>query len=448
MLKILIVDDEESFRQRLANLFQRKGFQVSEAASGAAALALSRKERFEVALLDIVLPDRDGVEILRELKEASAEIQVIMMTGNATVENAIASMKLGAYDYLIKPFNLEELFILVERAGELNALRRDKELLQRERDRQRKFSELVGESAHTRQVLQLIEKVAPTDLTVLITGDTGAGKEVVARTIHWRSERRSKPLVVINCSAIQDSLLESEMFGYAKGAFTGAAQDKRGLIEVASTGTLFLDEIGDVSPDFQAKLLRFLESGEYRPVGSTHFARGDVRIIAATNRNLKKLMEEGKFREDLFYRLNVFHIHLLPLRERKEDVPLLVEYCLKKICFRIGKCAPGISEAAMAILQNYPWPGNVRELNNVIERAVILSSGAEITAEDLPSDIQRGIPPKAPENLPRSLAELERIHILYTLEQTGGNKTRAAEILGITKKTLYHKLRMYGLLEA
>lgn len=448
MLKLLIVDDEESFRQRLAGLFQRKGFQVSEAASGAEGLALSRKERFEVVLLDIVLPDGDGVEILRKLKEASPEIQVIMMTGNATVENAIASMKLGAYDYLIKPFNLEELFILVERAGELNALRRDKELLQRERDRQRQFSELVGESAHTRQVLQLIEKVAPTDLTVLLTGDTGTGKEVAARTIHWRSERRHKPFVVINCSSIQDTLLESEMFGYAKGAFTGASQDKRGLIEVANTGTLFLDEIGDVSPDFQTRLLRFLESGEYRAVGSTHFARSDVRVIAATNRDLKKLMEQGKFREDLFYRLNVFHIHLAPLRERKEDIPALAEYCLKKIYFRTGRRAPAISPEALRILQAYSWPGNVRELNNVLERAVILSSGAEITAEDLPTDLKRGILPKTPENLPQTLAEVERIHVLDTLEQTGGNKTRAAEILGISKKTLYHKLRMYGLLEA
>jgi len=447
MLNILIIDDDESFRQHLASLFKRRGYLVTEASSGAEALDITRQQRFEVVLLDIVLTDTDGVEILRKLKQLYPDTQVIMMTGNATVENAIASMKLGAYDYLIKPFNIDELFILVERAGELNALRREKEILQRERDWQRKFSDFVGESAHSKNVLQLIGKVAPTDLTVLITGDTGTGKEVVARTIHRESERRNKPFVVINCSTIQDHLLESEMFGYAKGAFTGATQDKRGLIEVANTGTLFLDEIGDVSPDFQIKLLRFLESGEYRPVGSTHHARSDVRIIAATNRHLKELMEKGKFREDLFFRLNVFNIHLLPLRERMEDLPILAQYCLKKICFRSGKCLPGISEEALRILQNYSWPGNIRELNNVIERAVILSSGDNITVDDLTADIKSGVPSHALKPDRQSLADMEREHILHVMQTSGGNKTRAAEILGISKKTLYHKLREYGFME-
>jgi DNA-binding NtrC family response regulator len=447
MLQILIIDDDESFRQHLTHLFKRKGYPVSEANSGKEALELVRQNRFEVVLLDIVLTDSDGVEILRKLKQLYPETQVIMMTGNATVENAIASMKLGAYDYLIKPFNIDELFILVERAGELNTLRREKEILQRERNWQRKFSDFVGKSAHFKNVLQLIEKVAPADLTILITGDTGTGKEVVARTVHWKSARRNKPFVVINCNTIQDQLLESEMFGYARGAFTGATQDKRGLIEVANTGTLFLDEIGDVSPDFQTKLLRFLESGEYRPVGSTHHARSDVRVVAATNRDLKKLMEEGKFREDLFFRLNVFNIHLLPLKERIEDLPELVDYCLKKICFRTGKCVPRISGEVLQILLNYSWPGNVRELNNVIERAVILSSGENITENDLTADIKSGysVPPSKTGR--QSLAEMEREHILHVLQTTGDNKTRAAEILGITKKTLYHKLRGYGLME-
>jgi two-component system response regulator HydG/two-component system response regulator AtoC len=237
------------------------------------------------------------------------------------------------------------------------------------------------------------------------------------------------------------------MFGYARGAFTGATQDKRGLIEVANTGTLFLDEIGDVSPDFQTKLLRFLESGEYRPVGSTHHARSDVRVVAATNRDLKKLMEEGKFREDLFFRLNVFNIHLLPLKERIEDLPELVDYCLKKICFRTGKCVPRISGEVLQILLNYSWPGNVRELNNVIERAVILSSGENITVDDLTADIKSGYSAPPSKTDRQSLAEMEREHILHVLQTTGDNKTRAAEILGITKKTLYHKLRGYGLME-
>ncbi|RMG41988.1 MAG: sigma-54-dependent Fis family transcriptional regulator, partial [Methanobacteriota archaeon] len=300
--KILIVDDDPSFRENLARLFRRHQFEVAEARGGEEALKLFRQKRYEVVLLDIVLEDMDGVKVLEQLKLLSPEVQVIMMTGNATVENAIASMKLGAYDYLIKPFNLDELFILVERAGELSALKRESEVYQRVREQERQFWRFVGISEHSLQVRELIEKVAPTPTTVLITGETGTGKEVVARNIHWQSPRSTRPFVVINCSAIQDTLLESELFGYAKGAFTGATQDKRGLIEMANTGTLFLDEIGDVSYDFQIKLLRFLESGEYRPVGSTHHIRSDVRIIAATNRNLKTLIQEGKFREDLYYR--------------------------------------------------------------------------------------------------------------------------------------------------
>ena len=249
--------------------------------------------------------------------------------------------------------------------------------------------------------------------------------------------------MVINCSAIQDTLLESEMFGYEKGAFTGASRDKRGLIEVANTGTLFFDEIGDVSPGFQIKLLRFLESGEYRPVGSTHGVRSDVRIVSATNRDLKQLMAEEKFREDLYYRLNVFNIHLSPLRERQEDIPVLVDYCLKKICYRTGKAIPAIVDEVLSILKNYSWPGNVRELENVLERAIILCTDGRITPTDLPADIKSGNKAEAGQ----TLDVLERNHIIKILDQTGGNKTQAAKILGVTKKTLYHKLRVYGLME-
>ena len=447
MQKILIVDDDPTFRQHLANLFRRRGYDVTEAESGREALQRFRQKRFEVVLLDIVLNDIDGVEILEKLKQMSPEAQVIMMTGNATVENAIASMKLGAYDYLTKPFNLEELFILVERAGELSDLRRQNEIIQRERERQRRFWDFVGVSPHTQEVRQLIEKVAPTDFTVLITGDTGTGKEVVARTIHWKSPRHQKPFVVINCSAIQDTLLESELFGYARGAFTGATRDKRGLIEVANTGTLFLDEIGDVSHDFQTKLLRFLENGEYRPVGSTHHIKSDVRIIAATNRNLKALMREGKFREDLYYRLNVFHIHLLPLRERREDIPPLARYCLQRVCARMGRAVPEITPEALKILQQYDWFGNVRELDNVIERALILSDGIRITPDDIPSDMKTIEGDALPPPGLHSLQSVEREHILRVLREAGGNKTRTAQILGISKKTLYFKLKNYGLME-
>lgn len=443
--KILIVDDDPSFRENLARLFRRHQFEVAEARGGEEALKLFRQKRYEVVLLDIVLEDMDGVKVLEQLKLLSPEVQVIMMTGNATVENAIASMKLGAYDYLIKPFNLDELFILVERAGELSALKRESEVYQRVREQERQFWRFVGISEHSLQVRELIEKVAPTPTTVLITGETGTGKEVVARNIHWQSPRSTRPFVVINCSAIQDTLLESELFGYAKGAFTGATQDKRGLIEMANTGTLFLDEIGDVSYDFQIKLLRFLESGEYRPVGSTHHIRSDVRIIAATNRNLKTLIQEGKFREDLYYRLNVFHIHLLPLRERREDIPVLAEYCLKRLCSKMGRAVPDISPEAMEIFQQYQWFGNVRELENVLERALILCNGKRISVADLPFDIRTEVSKKPAGTDHRSLQSMEREHILQVLEECGGNKTRAARLLGISKKTLYAKLHRYGI---
>jgi transcriptional regulator with PAS, ATPase and Fis domain len=291
-----------------------------------------------------------------------------------------------------------------------------------------------------------VEKVAPTDSTVLITGETGTGKELIAKAIHRKSSRHNKPFIVVNCSAMQETLLESEMFGYERGAFTGAVKNKSGLIEVANNGTLFLDEVGDLQPNLQIKLLRFFENGEFRPVGSTRSLHADVRIIAATNRDLKKLMQEGKFREDLFYRLNVIQIQLPPLRDKPGDIPELVEYFLKKTCCRMGKCVKSIEPEALDLLCHYQWPGNVRELENVIERAVILASSDRITVDDLPADLAQlyGVPSDS-QLLDNSLAAVEREQILKVLRETGGNKARAAAILGITKKTLYSKLRTYGI---
>jgi DNA-binding NtrC family response regulator len=443
---ILIVDDEESFRTHLMRLFVRRGYAVAGAANGPEALALTEQRQFDIVLLDIVLPGLDGVEVLRTLKERAPETQVIMMTGNATVGNAIASMKLGAYDYLTKPFDFEELFILIERACELSALRQESKALHLELDQQRKFDEFVGSDGKTRAALALVEKVAPTDSTVLITGETGTGKELIAKAIHRKSSRHNKPFIVVNCSAMQETLLESEMFGYERGAFTGAVKNKSGLIEVANNGTLFLDEVGDLQPNLQIKLLRFFENGEFRPVGSTRSLHADVRIIAATNRDLKKLMQEGKFREDLFYRLNVIQIQLPPLRDKPGDIPELVEYFLKKTCCRMGKCVKSIEPEALDLLCHYQWPGNVRELENVIERAVILASSDRITVDDLPADLAQlyGVPSDS-QLLDNSLAAVEREQILKVLRETGGNKARAAAILGITKKTLYSKLRTYGI---
>ncbi len=442
---ILIVDDEKSFRAHLMRLFIRRGYAVADAANGAEALALAEQRQFDIVLLDIVLPGLDGVEVLRTLKERAPETQVIMMTGNATVSNAIASMKLGAYDYLIKPFDFEELFILIERACELSALRQESKALHLELDRQRKFDEFVGRDSKTLAALALVDKVAPTDSTVLITGETGTGKELIAKAIHRKSLRHSKPFVVVNCSAMQETLLESEMFGYEKGAFTGAVKNKSGLIEVANTGTLFLDEVGDLQLNLQIKLLRFLEDGEFRPVGSTQSRRADVRLIAATNRDLKKLMSAGEFREDLFYRLNVINIQLPPLRHRRDDIESLADYFLKKICANICKCVKRIEQEALDLLKQYDWPGNVRELENVIERAAILASGETITEDDLPSDLIQQSTVVAPQANDKSLAAIEREHILKILAETSGNKAQTARILGITKKTLYTKLREFGI---
>jgi len=446
MKKILIVDDEVSFRQHLSHLFIRRGYQVLEAQNGKETLDIIQDTPVDLVLLDIVLPDLDGIEILQKLKEQYPDIQVIMMTGNATVENAIASMKLGAYDYLIKPFDLEELNILVERARELTQLKRESEIFKRERDKKSKFEEFVGSSPQTKAALDLVQKVAPMNSTVLITGETGTGKELIAKAIHRYSPRRDKPFIVVNCSAIQDTLLESEMFGHEKGSFTGAIKSKRGLVSVAQSGTLFLDEIGDVSQGFQTKLLRFLESGDYRPIGSTQTFKSDVRVIAATNKNLQKLLIEGNFREDLYYRLNVINIHLLPLRDRMEDLPELVEYCLKKTCYRTGRCISKISKAAIALLESYDWPGNVRELENVIERAVILCNTTEINPADLPIDIRNQSKLSEIKDDDKSLYTIEKEHLLNTLKELKGNKTLTAKTLGITKKTLYSKLRKYGLI--
>jgi DNA-binding NtrC family response regulator len=444
--KILIVDDEDSFRIHLKRLFTRRGYDVAEAANGRAALELAQEHSLDLVLLDIVLPDIDGVEVLRSLKESCPEVQVIMITANATVNTAIASMRLGAYDYLIKPFEIEELTILIERAFELSALRRDSRLLQHELDRQRKFDDFVGHDDKTEAVRELVEKVAPTDSTVLITGETGTGKELIAKAVHRKSHRHRRPFIVLNCSAIQDTLLESEMFGYEKGAFTGAVQDKSGLIDVANTGSIFFDEVGELSPALQIKLLRFLENGEYRPVGSTRSRRADVRVVAATNRDLKALIQQEKFREDLFYRLNVINIQLSPLRDKKEDIPRLVEYFLQKICHKMGKCVKEIDVEALELLQHYHWPGNVRELENVLERATILASGDTITRKVLPPEFEPSYDLlTAFGSKPDSLRTVERGHILKVLQDTIGNKAEAARRLGITKKTLYAKLRAYGI---
>ncbi len=442
-VNILVVDDEEPVRRLLVKELSRKGFQADAVSSGEEALERLRKASYDVILLDIVMPGMDGLELMRRLSGDPALPKIIVLTGRATVDTAVEAMKNGAFDYMTKPYKLEELKIVIERAYEQRRLELEHQILRQEITRRDQEVELVGESDQHRKILELIEKIAPTDSTVLIQGESGTGKELVANYLWKRSPRKDRPIIPLNCSTFSESLMESELFGHEKGAFTNAYKVKRGLVEVADGGTLFLDEIGEVPIGLQAKLLRFLDSGEFRRVGGTKNLRADVRVIAATNRDLRKAIENREFREDLFYRLNVINITLPPLRERKDDIPVLSEFFLKKYTRRFGKSVKGISDDALKLMLSYDWPGNIRELENLIERAVLLCDNDYIETEDIaiPSGYTVS---KEPETLVR-LEDVEREHIKRVLEETDGNQTRASRILGIDRKTLYLKIRKYGL---
>ncbi|MBI3008572.1 MAG: sigma-54-dependent Fis family transcriptional regulator [Candidatus Omnitrophica bacterium] len=443
-INLLIVDDEETLRLHLKKEFLRKDYEVHEAGEGQAALNILKEHHIDVVLLDLVMPGLSGLDALKEIKANYPLVEVIVLTGNATIDTAIASMKLGAYDYLMKPYNIAELSMIIERAHNHALLSRDSQRLQHELARQAKFEDFIHGDEKMKSVFKLIEKVAPTNSTVLLYGETGTGKELAAKSIHKNSNRKENSFIAVDCGALQDTLLESELFGHERGAFTGAIRDKQGLIEVADSGTLFLDEIGDISPAMQVKLLRFLESGEYRMVGSTRVLKIDVRIIAATNRNLERIVKEGRFREDLYYRLNVVKIEIPPLRERKDDIMPLAEHFLKKYNSSLGRHIKGISKDAEEKLLSYAWPGNVRELENAIERVSILCDGDWITIEDLPFLTPKGtlnIEKGSLDSMP--LSELEKMHIINVLKSCDGNKTRAAGILGIEVRTLYNKLKTY-----
>src|SRR5262245_14052798 len=384
-IRLLIVDDDDQLRQTLVRRFERNGMSVTAAASAEAAEALLERHRFEVALLDLHLPGKSGLEFLELVKTAQPATEAIMLTAHGSIDTAILAMKRGAYDYLAKPFHLPELEIHIEKAFEKGQLARRQwqwsEQLRYESPRYR----LVGSSPAMQRVVQMIERVAPTEATVLVRGDSGTGKELVARAIHNNSSRRERPLVTINCAALQETLLETELFGHEKGAFTGALQAKTGLFAVAEGGTLFIDEVAEMAPGLQAKLLRVLEDGRYRRVGGTHEVRVDVRVIAATNRPLEEECKAGRFREDLYYRLNVVSITLPPLKERRGDIPELVEHFLRSR--PVGPARRQISAEALQTLLRYEWPGNVRELANVLERAQILAEGDVLTPDDLPDTL-------------------------------------------------------------
>jgi DNA-binding NtrC family response regulator len=444
-INVLIVDDEEPARRLLKKELKRKGFSTDTAEDGGKALEKLRESSFDLVLLDIVMPGMDGIALMKKLKNDPAAPAIVVLTGRATVDTAVEAMKNGAYDYLTKPYKLEELGIIINRAYEQRKLRLENQLLQQELRRRESSDDLVGESPAYIDILKLIEKIAPTDSTVLILGESGTGKELVANYIWRKSRRKARSLVALNCATFSENLIESELFGHEKGAFTSAYKVKHGLVEGAHEGTLFLDEIAEIPMALQAKLLRFLDSGEFRRVGGNKTLKADVRVIAATNKDLEETVRQGRFREDLYYRLNVINISIPPLRERRQDIEPLAEYFLRKYEGKVQKKLKGFSPGAKEALLRYDWPGNVRELENVIERASILSDADTISREDLSIPSYPAHPEAGTEQALPPLQEVEKEYILKLLEQTKGNQTKASRLLGIDRKTLYLKMKKYGI---
>jgi len=440
-VRVLVVDDERPTRLLMEKELPRAGYAVTTAESGEEALEQVRSRDFDVILLDLKMPGIGGMETLRRIRESGGAGEVVILTGHPDVDTAIAAMKLGAYDYLTKPFKLSELEEVLRRAAERKHLRQENTALRRMVAQREPGPLIIGQGQAITALLATVRRIAPSDANVLIQGESGTGKGLVARTIHDASARADGPFLVINCSSFQDQLLESELFGHEKGAFTGAASVKQGLFEVADRGTLLLDEVGEMSPAMQAKLLQVLDTREMRRVGGTRVHRVDVRIIAATNKDLAQEVRAGRFREDLYYRLNVVSLSIPPLRERKEDIPLLIEHFMKRFG-AIGYAVKALSPEAREVLVNYSWPGNVRELANTVERLLILAPGEVIGPDDLPANIRSG---SAPASGPSSLAEMERLHLARVLQQTGGKKMQAARLLGIDIKTLNQKIKRYNI---
>ena len=445
--RILVIDDERGIRSLCGDVLRRAGHDVEVADTGNGGLAAAAAGApFDLVFCDINLPDINGVKVLAQLLERDPAPTVILITAYPSVETAVRGMKLGARDYVTKPFTPDELRMTAQRALTEDALKRENVELRRELA----YGNLVGSSPAMTQLYDTIAKVAHSDATVLVAGESGTGKELVARALHYEGTRASKAFVPVNCGALVESLLESELFGHVRGAFTGAEQAKRGLFLAANGGTLFLDEIGELPLQLQPKLLRSLQDGEIKPVGGVDSSRVDVRVIAATNRDLRQAIGLGSFREDLFYRLNVITIDVPPLRDRREDVPRLAEYFAERGAVRARRARPELSAAALEWLSAQPWPGNVRELENAVERAVVLAADARLDVADFeprhpsPSASQVGATPVGVDEM-TSLSELERVHILRVLGACKGQKTKAAAILGINRTTLWKKLRQYGI---
>ncbi len=445
---ILLVDDEEKIRKTLGRVLRDDGHEVVEAPGPREARRLLEARTFDLLLVDNLMPETTGLELIRELASSTTETerpQIVLMTAHASVESAVEAMKLGALDYLQKPFEIDELLVVVRRALETERLRTDNRYLLAEREEEFNHYGIVGRSRVMQEVIQKAELVAESRSTVLVTGETGTGKEMVARAIHDRSAQRARPLIKVNCAAIPETLLESELFGHVRGAFTGAVASKKGKFALADGGTIFLDEIGTMIPALQAKLLRVLQEREFEPLGSERTERVDVRVIAATNRDLRQLVAEGKFQEDLYYRLNVIPIDIPPLRDRREDIPVLVDHFVRKHAQRVGRQFERVEERVVATLQAYDWPGNVRELENTIERAVVLSRGPVLTAQALSMP---GLAPSQAIGLPslnmhQNVEWAERETVRRALEVAAGVKKDAAEIIGISQRALSYYLGKY-----
>jgi len=446
--RILIVDDEESMGRFMQIMLQKEGYEVTPTLTGSEALKILRQKEYDLVIADLMMPEMNGLKLLSEVKQQNSNVDFIVMTAFASVDTAIEAMKKGALDYVTKPFKVDEIKLAISKSFEQKQLKAENQELKRRLKQEFTLDSFMGNSMEIVKIKQMVEKIAQTEATVLLLGESGTGKELIARAIHSYSPRANQPFVSINCAALPESLLESELFGHSKGSFTGAIKDKEGLFKVADGGTFFLDEIGETSPAIQVKLLRVLEQKEITPVGETKPIPVDVRLVAATNQDLEQKVQAKQFRADLFYRLNVLPVCIPPLRQRKEDIPLLCAHFIQRHCQRLNLKEKSLNPEVLELLVSYHWPGNVRELENILERAIILSANHKISVSDLPRQISEGktttfVQEEGPSH--PSLEELEKAYIFWVLSQNEWNKSKVAQILGIDTSTLYRKIEKYGL---
>ncbi len=447
--RILVVDDEASHRKMIEAVLSAEGYEVAQAEDGREAISAIEYRFYDLIIMDVRMPNVDGIEALQKIKHISPDIPIIIMTAYASVGTAVEALKSGAYDYLIKPLDIDELKILVDKALRYKQLEQENLYLKERLQDRFDFSSIIGRSPAMKKLFETMALVAPSEATVLIVGESGTGKELIANAIHQNSPRKDMPFIKVNCAALPETLLESELFGHEKGAFTGAIARKQGRFQLAHKSSILLDEIAEMAPATQAKILRVLQEREFEPVGSGQTMKVDTRVIAATNRNLEEEIQQGRFREDLYYRLNVVTVDVPPLRQRREDIPFLSDFFLKQYAEKNRRLIKGFTPRATDLLMRYDWPGNVRELENIIERAVIMARGEMITPLEFPADLQHldeELKDTRIDFTPgRSLKEVEKVMILRTLEETGGNRTHAARILGISRRTLQLKLKEYGI---